>query len=58
MTLRTVLFDASVLYAAPVRDVLLELALSDLFRARWTERIHDEWIGHLLQNRPDVQAAQ
>jgi len=44
----TVLFDANVLYAAPVRDVLLELALSDLYRAKWTERINDEWIGHLL----------
>jgi predicted nucleic acid-binding protein len=54
----TVLFDASVLYAAPVRDLLLELALSDLFRAKWTERINDEWISHLLANRPDLTAAQ
>jgi predicted nucleic acid-binding protein len=54
----TVLFDASVLYAAPVRDLLLELALSALFRAKWTERINDEWISHLLANRPDLNAAQ
>ena len=55
---RTVLFDASVLYAAPVRDLLLELALSDLFRAKWTEQINDEWMSHLLANRPDLTAAQ
>jgi len=55
---RTVLVDASVFYAAPVRDLLLELALSNLFRAKWTERINDEWIRHLLVNRPDLTAAQ
>ena len=58
MAVRTVLVDASVLYAAPVRDLLLELALSDFFRAKWTERINDEWISHLLANRPDLTAAQ
>jgi predicted nucleic acid-binding protein len=47
-----------VLYAAPVRDLLLELALSDLFRAKWTEQINDEWIRHLLAHRPDLTAAQ
>ena len=55
---RIVLFDASVLYAAPIRDLLLELALSGLFRAKWTERINDEWIRHLLRNRPDLTAPQ
>ncbi len=53
-----VLMDASVLYAAPARDVFLELAVSGLFRARWTERIQDEWSRHLLANRPDLHAAQ
>jgi hypothetical protein len=37
------LFDACVLYPASIRDLLLRLALSDLFRARWTDRIHDEY---------------
>jgi predicted nucleic acid-binding protein len=54
----TAILDANVLYAAPVRDLLMELALSDLFRAKWTERINDEWIRHLLANRPDLTAAQ
>jgi hypothetical protein len=51
------LYDACVLYPAPLRDLLLRLALTDLFRARWTDRIHDEWIRSVLGNRPDLNAA-
>ena len=29
----TALFDANVLYPAPMRDILLQLAVTDLFRA-------------------------
>ena len=50
----TVLYDASVLYPAPVRDLLMHLALTGLFRARWTEQIHEEWITALLRDRPDL----
>ncbi len=46
--------DACVLYPAPLRDLLLRLALTGLFRARWTDRIHDEWIRSLLSQRPDL----
>ncbi|GAA6622646.1 PIN domain-containing protein [Scytonema sp. NUACC26] len=49
-----VVYDASVLYPAPLRDFLMELALSNLFAARWTEEIHDEWIRNVLKNRPDL----
>lgn len=49
-----VLFDACVLYQAPVRDLVIELGLADLYRAKWTERIHDEWIGNLIRNRSDI----
>lgn len=52
----TALFDACVLYPAPLRDLLLRLAATDLFRARWTDRIHDEWIENLLENRKDLTA--
>jgi hypothetical protein len=58
MAVGRVLFDASVLYAAPVGYLLLELTLSDLFRAKWTERINDEWLSYLLANRPDLIAVQ
>ena len=40
----TALYDACVLYPAPLRDLLMHLALTDLFRARWTEAIHEEWM--------------
>lgn len=38
----TVVFDACVLYPAPLRDFLMRLALTGAFQARWSERIHDE----------------
>lgn len=48
------LFDACVLYPAPLRDLLMSLAIEDIFRAKWTEQIHDEWIRNVLRNRPDL----
>ncbi|MCC6357392.1 MAG: PIN domain-containing protein [Phycisphaerales bacterium] len=50
----TALDDASVLYPAPLRDLLMHLAGTDLFRARWTNEIHEEWMRSLLANRPDL----
>ena len=50
----TALYDACVLYPAPLRDLLMQLALTDLFRARWTDQIHNEWIRNLLANRPEL----
>lgn len=47
-------YDACVLYSAPLRDLLMRLALSGVFRARWTQRIHDEWTRNVLANRPDI----
>jgi PIN domain len=54
MSAYTALFDASVLYPAVTRDVLMQLALTDLFRAKWTADIHEEWIGSPLRDRPDI----
>ena len=48
----TALYDANVLYPAPMRDILLELAVADLFRAKWSADIHREWIEALLRNDP------
>ncbi|KLD64408.1 PIN domain-containing protein [Dyella japonica] len=52
------LYDACVLYPAPLRDLLMQLARTDTFRARWTERIHDEWIRSLQAKRPDLRPEQ
>jgi predicted nucleic acid-binding protein len=54
----TVLYDACVLYPNYLRDVLIQLATTDLFRAKWTEQIHDEWIRSVLKNRPNITPEQ
>lgn len=54
----TVVYDACVLYPAPLRDLLMNLALTDLFRARWSNMIHDEWIRNVLADRPDLSRKQ
>jgi hypothetical protein len=54
----TAVLDACVLYPAPLRDFLMELAAGGLFRAKWTEQIHDEWIRNLLKKRDDLTIEQ
>ncbi len=54
----TALLDACVLYPAPLRDLLMHLAVADLFRATWTEEIHNEWIRSVLADRPDLSRRQ
>ena len=48
------LLDANVLYPAPLRDILVQVAAKGIYKGRWTQRIHDEWIENLLLNRPDL----
>lgn len=52
-----VVYDACVLYPAPLRDLLIRLAVTGLFAAKWTDQIHEEWIRNLLANRPDLTEA-
>lgn len=51
-------YDACVLYPAPLRDTLISLAVTRLFQAHWTDAIHDEWISNLLQARPNIAPEQ
>src|SRR5215468_9497735 len=48
----TALLDANVLYPAPMRDLLIEVARTDIFKAKWSADIHREWIEALLRNDP------
>lgn len=48
------LLDASVLYPAPLRDVLMYLHLHGLIQAKWTVRIHQEWMNAVQRQRPDL----
>jgi len=51
-----VLYDACVLYPAPVRDLLLRIAATGLVRARWTDAILDECFRSIQADRPELRA--
>jgi predicted nucleic acid-binding protein len=54
----TVVYDACVLYPAPLRSLLMYLAVTDLFRAKWTDAIHEEWMRNVRKDNPDITQAQ
>lgn len=51
----TALLDACVLYPAPLRDLLIETANTGIYRARWSDDIHDEWMRNVLANNDQVK---
>jgi PIN domain len=51
-----VLYDACVLYPAPLRDLLVRLANTGVVRARWSGMILDECFRNILEHRPDLKA--
>lgn len=54
MTYPVALLDACVLYSAPLRDLLMWLAIEGVYAPKWSEMIHTEWIQNLLEARPDL----
>ena len=54
MTPKIALIDANVLYSAPLRDLLVQLAFDGLYQARWSVEIDDEWKRNLLAARPEL----
>lgn len=50
--------DASVLYSAPLRHLLIALAINGAFQARWTSTIQDEWVAALKRDRPDLDGSR
>jgi hypothetical protein len=50
-----VLYDACVLYPAPLRDLLVRLANTGVVRARWSAEILDECFRNILNQRPDLK---
>ncbi|PHV61553.1 PIN domain-containing protein [Cyanobacterium aponinum] len=48
----------AVLFPAQMRDIFMHLALKGVFRPRWSDEIHNEWIRAVLQNRPDLTNEQ
>ena len=47
----TVLYDSCTLFPAILRDLLVRLAMLGLFKGRWTEQIHEEWIRAVIEQR-------
>jgi hypothetical protein len=48
----TAVYDANILYPAPLRDLFIRIAQAGLVRARWSESIHDEWVRNVLKDNP------
>jgi hypothetical protein len=49
----TALLDASVLFPVFTSNLLLFLAERQLFRAKWTSKIHEEWIERRMERYPN-----
>ena len=47
-------FDANILYPAPLRDLFIRIAQTGLVLGRWSETIHDEWIRNVLKDNPNL----
>jgi predicted nucleic acid-binding protein len=50
----TVIYDANIFFGAFSRSLMIHLAQAGIFRARWTEDIHKEWMDNLNEKRPDI----
>lgn len=49
-----VLYDACVLFPAPLRDLLMRVAVAGLVQAKWTEQILDECFRNVAAQRPEL----
>ena len=52
----TAVIDACVFYGMLKTDALMSLCSRGLFAAKWSERIENEWVGHLTAKLPDKAA--
>ena len=50
-----VLLDTNILYSAGIRDILLQLAIVDLFEPKWSPDIRSELINTFRRIRPDIE---
>jgi predicted nucleic acid-binding protein len=53
-----VIYDACVLYPAPLRDLLIRIARTGVVRARWSTMILDECFENILAQRADLSREQ
>ncbi|MCY3798584.1 MAG: PIN domain-containing protein [Chloroflexi bacterium] len=50
--------DANVLYSASIRDIFMEVALANLYRAKWSADVQCEWLEAVVRNRSDLDRAK
>lgn len=51
-------YDANVLHPASLRDLLIRLACTGLYRARWTATILDEMVTSVIRANPELDRAR
>lgn len=49
-----VIYDACVLYPAPLRDLLIRIARTGVVQARWTDMILTECFRNIGEKRPEL----
>lgn len=54
----TATYDACVLHPAGLRDLLVRLAGTGLFRAKWSDDILDEMVASILRQRSDLDPSE
>jgi len=50
----TAVLDACAIYSIVICDALMSLACEDLFAAKWTQEIENEWMRNLAAQRPEL----
>ena len=55
--MKRAILDANILFPADLRNTFMYLAVAQAFAARWTARIHEEWMRNVLRTRPDLTLA-
>ena len=53
----TAFIDANVFFGARLRSLMMEVAATGLFRARWSPDVHREWMEAVVERRPDITLA-
>jgi len=51
-----VIYDSCIFYSFMLRNLFVQLAMTGLFRAKWSEEIHQEWMSNLLRDRPSLSS--
>jgi predicted nucleic acid-binding protein len=50
----TAFFDSNVFFGARLRSIIMTLAQTNAFRARWSEDVHREWMQAVIKRRPEL----